>query len=149
LVLGGLWGAYAGVRGVTAGDLATATSNARTIIDFQSRLWLPSEARMMAGFIDTAAVVGPDPYALGISGGANQLAAMPSLHVGWAVLVALGVVWIGSSARRRLILVHPIMTLAVVVLTANHYWIDAIAAVAIVGAAWHLTHPPGHGEPTL
>jgi hypothetical protein len=33
-------------------------------------------------------------------------------------------------------------------ITSNHYWIDA-TAVAIVGAAWDLTHPPGNGEPTL
>jgi hypothetical protein len=92
--------------------------------------------RMMAGFVDTAAVFGPDPYQLGISRGANQLAAMPSLHVGWALLIAIGTIWIGTSSTRWLALAHPILTLAVVVLTANHYWVDAIAAVAIVIAAW-------------
>lgn len=92
--------------------------------------------RMMEGFVDTAAVLGPDPYELGISGGANQLAAMPSLHVGWALLIALSTIWIGTSRAKWLALAHPILTLAVVVLTANHYWADAIAAVAIVIAAW-------------
>jgi len=96
---------------------------------------------MMAGFVDTAAVIGPDPYELGISGGANQLAAMPSLHVGWALLIALGTIWISTSNARWLALAHPILTLAVVVLTANHYWADAIAAVVIVVAAWRFTGP--------
>lgn len=97
--------------------------------------------RMMNGFVDTAAVLGPDPDELGISGGANQLAAMPSLHVGWALLVALGVVATGTSNAKWLALLHPILTLAVVVITANHYWIDAVVAVAIVLAAWHITRP--------
>lgn len=97
--------------------------------------------RMMRGFVDTARVFGPDPYQLSISGGANQLAAMPSLHFGWALLIALGAIWAGHSPRRWLMLVHPVVTLAVVVLTANHYWIDAIAAAAIVAVAWLLTRP--------
>ena len=92
--------------------------------------------RMMEGFVDTGALLGPDPYDLGISTGANQLAAMPSLHVGWALLIALGTIWIGISSTKWLALDHPILTLAVVVLTANHDWVDAIAAVAIVAVAW-------------
>jgi hypothetical protein len=95
--------------------------------------------RMMDGFVDTAALLGPDPYELGISGGANQLAAMPSLHVGWALLIALGTIWIGTSKAKWLALAHPILTLGVVVLTANHYWADAIAVVGIVVAAWLFT----------
>ena len=40
------------------------------------------------GFIDTMAVLGPNAYA-GTSGAmANQFAAMPSLHIGWAALIA-------------------------------------------------------------
>lgn len=92
--------------------------------------------RMMNGFVDTAALLGPDPYELGISVGANQLAAMPSLHVGWALLIAIGAIWIGTSKMKWLALAHPVLTLAVVVLTANHYWADAIAAALIVIAAW-------------
>lgn len=224
-----LWVGYAIARGITAGDLATATQNSRAIIDLQQSLGFPSEAalqatlldnpwllkaanlyylgvhfpvtvgflawawctnrskftrirnalilttsaglvihviyplkppRMMDGFIDTAALLGPDPYELGISGGANQLAAMPSLHIGWALLIALGVIWIGTSTTKWLALAHPILTLAVVVLTANHYWVDAIAAAAIVAVAWlftpaktvfnaQRTNPPSRWHPTL
>jgi hypothetical protein len=38
----------------------------------------------MAGLVDTAAVIGPDPHELGISGGASQTGGHPLLHVGWA-----------------------------------------------------------------
>ncbi len=58
--------------------------------------------RMMNGFVDTAALLGPDPYALGISGGSNQLAAMPSLHLGRALLIAIGTIWVGTSDMRCL-----------------------------------------------
>jgi hypothetical protein len=51
-LLGVLWVAYAIVRGITAGDLAAATDNARAIIDFQHALGLPSEASLQAAVLD-------------------------------------------------------------------------------------------------
>lgn len=88
------------------------------------------------GFIDTGRIVGPNPYDLGVAEAANQIAAMPSLHVGWSLLVALGVIWMFESKWRWLVLVHPAITTAVVVLTANHYWVDAIVATVLVMAFW-------------
>lgn len=92
--------------------------------------------RMIRGFVDTAAIFGPSPYDLSISQAANQIAAMPSLHVGWAVLVAIGVIFICRSRWRFLALVHPAITLTVVVMTANHYWLDAWVAIALVICGW-------------
>lgn len=92
--------------------------------------------RMIEGFVDTARWLGPDPYQLSISAAANQIAAMPSMHVGWALIVALGMVWVLDSPLRWLALLHPALTSAVVVVTANHYWTDAIVAVLIVAVAW-------------
>lgn len=92
--------------------------------------------RMLDGFIHTAEIIGPDPYDLPFSGAANQIAAMPSLHVGWALLVAFGAIWIGSSAWRFVALLHPLITTAVVVLTGNHYVLDAAVAVALVVVTW-------------
>lgn len=88
------------------------------------------------GFVDTGALFGPSPYDLGVSEAANQLAAMPSLHVGWSLLVAIGVIWMFESRWRWLIVIHPAITTVVVVLTANHYWIDAFIAAVLVGLAW-------------
>ena len=50
---------------------------------------MPPRLMVSYGFIDTAKVFGPDPYSLGIAKAANEFAAMPSLHVGWALLIAL------------------------------------------------------------
>lgn len=94
--------------------------------------------RMLAdrGFLDTARLLGPSAY--GPPGGgsmSNQFAAMPSLHVGWAVVVALGVILALRSRWRWFIVLHPALTAAVVVVTANHYWLDGIVACLLVAAA--------------
>lgn len=100
--------------------------------------------RMMPGFVDTMALWGPNPYrSEAVSGFANQYAAMPSLHVGWSLVVAYGVVQLARSPWRWLALVHPVLTFAAVTLTANHYWLDgAVAAALVASAAWRL-YPPG------
>ena len=96
--------------------------------------------RLMAsyGFIDTAKVFGPDPYALGIAKAANEFAAMPSLHVGWALLIALAAIRILKTPARWLMLLHPILTTVVVVITANHFWLDIIVGAILALAGWQL-----------
>ena len=97
--------------------------------------------RMLAdlGFVDTMAVYGPSAYGPpDPTSVANQFAAMPSLHFGWAVLVAFGVITLSSSRWRWVVLLHPVVTLAVIVLTANHFWVDAIAVTVLIAAAFLL-----------
>lgn len=105
--------------------------------------------RMMPGFVDTMALWGPNPYrSEAVSDFANQYAAMPSLHVGWSLIVAYGIVQIARSPWRWLAVVHPALTLLAVTLTANHYWLDgAVAAALVVGAAWWLYPPVLRREP--
>ncbi len=95
--------------------------------------------RMMShfGFVDTAARYGPAVYSEpDVASIANQYAAMPSLHVAWAVVVGGGLMMLTRSRWRWLWLVHPVITVLVVVATANHYWIDAIVAVALLALCW-------------
>ena len=89
------------------------------------------------GFVDTGRIVGPASYGRGsaYSGFANQFAAMPSLHFGWALAVAWSVILATRSRLRWLVVLHPVLTLAAIVLTANHYWLDAIVAGLLFGAA--------------
>jgi hypothetical protein len=84
------------------------------------------------GFVDLAARYGQSVYGSGGTPGADQLSAMPSVHVAWAMLVAWAVITSGTSRRRWLIGAHPVLTVAVVVGTGNHFWADGIAASAIV-----------------
>ncbi len=70
----------------------------------------------------------------------NQFAAMPSLHFAWATwcVVALGpVLW--RHWTRGLIAAYPVATLFAVVVTANHYWLDAAAGVVLVAAGYLVT----------
>lgn len=88
------------------------------------------------GMVDTMLATGPSAYPDNNTDGvANQFAAMPSLHVGWALLVALAVIRVGTSRWRWLALLHPGLTVTVVVVTANHYWLDGIVAAALLAVA--------------
>ncbi|HET6299395.1 MAG TPA: phosphatase PAP2 family protein [Kribbella sp.] len=90
--------------------------------------------RMMPGFVDTGLKFGQSVYGPENSGGvANQFAAMPSLHVGWAALIALSMILITRTKWRWLWLLHPIITFGVVVVTANHYWLDGLVVLALLG----------------
>jgi hypothetical protein len=82
--------------------------------------------------VDTGAVYGPSPYGEGSGGIANEYAAMPSLHVGWSLLEAWAVITILHHRARWLMVLHPILTITVVVVTANHYWLDGIVGSSLV-----------------
>jgi hypothetical protein len=82
------------------------------------------------GYVDTAAELGESVYSLGF--GADSLSAMPSVHVAWAVLIAWAVYRIGRGAARWLGIAHAVLTVFVVVVTANHFWADGIVAVAVL-----------------
>ncbi len=85
------------------------------------------------GMLDTAAAYGQSVYAVTGRLGADQYSAMPSVHVAWAFLVAVAVIAATRSQWRWLILLHTAATLYVVVVTANHFWLDGVVAVALLG----------------
>lgn len=102
--------------------------------------------RMLAasGLVDTARVYGPSVYGATPQSDslANQFAAMPSLHFGWALMVAIGLIAAARSRWRWLWLLHPLVTLLVIVGTANHYWLDAIVAGALLAVTLAVVHGP-------
>lgn len=79
----------------------------------------------------------------------NQYAAMPSLHFGWSSWCVYSL-WpwamtarsrVGRWARAMLLLLYPMSTLFTIVVTANHYILDAVGgalafAVAVVAGKW-------------
>ena len=67
----------------------------------------------------------------------NLFAAMPSLHVGWSTWSALAIL---PVLRRRglqaLVLLYPLITAFAIVVTANHWILDAVGGWVALGLAW-------------
>jgi hypothetical protein len=85
------------------------------------------------GMVDLAGRYHQSVYGAIGSGFSDQLSSVPSVHIGWAVIVAAAIIGASRSRWRWLAVLHPLITLYVVVVTANHYWLDAVAAVALLG----------------
>ncbi|MEU8549540.1 phosphatase PAP2 family protein [Streptomyces roseoverticillatus] len=101
------------------------------------------------GFVDTMAQYGSygwwggDASApRGLGGMTNQYAAMPSLHVGWALWCGV-VLWRqGRTAWSKAAgVVYPLAITLVVMGTANHYFLDALAGAAVMVAGLLLAKP--------
>ena len=102
------------------------------------------------GFVDTVSrghTVGS--WGWGLVDTANQVAAMPSLHIGWALWVSVVLARFTVGLRWQLLsAAHVLLTLFVVMATANHYLLDAVAVVVpiMVGvwfAQWRHDGPAG------
>jgi hypothetical protein len=91
------------------------------------------------GFVDTAALYHESAYQHLGRGLIGQLSSMPSIHVGWAIVIAMAVISASTSRWRWLVLAHPILTVYAVVATANHFWLDCVAAAALVAAVFAVT----------
>jgi hypothetical protein len=86
--------------------------------------------------VDTAYHYGQSVYTWGNGAlEADQYSAMPSVHVGWAIVVCIAIVTVSRSRWRWLAAGYPALTTLVVVVTANHFWLDGIVAALLVGLA--------------
>jgi hypothetical protein len=120
---------YPRIRTIVA--LFTAASLAVQLIPVAPPRLLPG-----TGLLDTAFRYGQSVYTWNNGAlAADQYSAMPSVHVGWALIVAIAVITVTRGRWRWLALLYPAMTLLVVVVTANHFWLDGVAAAALVGLA--------------
>ncbi|MET9443848.1 phosphatase PAP2 family protein [Streptomyces sp. NPDC006610] len=103
----------------------------------------PPRLLAATGLVDTARVYGPSVYGSPSADTlSNQFAAMPSLHFGWALMLAIGLIVATRSRWRWLWLLHPLVTLLVIVETANHFWLDAVAAALLLGGTLAVVGPP-------
>jgi hypothetical protein len=134
-----------------------AYSWSRTIIIFATVLGLVgfstlpvAPPRLLAehfGYIDTMAKwhrygwwsnAASAPRGLGAD--TNQYAALPSLHVGWSLWSGWMLVKFGKHRITKVLgAVYPVVLSIVVMATANHYLLDVVAGVVVVGIAWGLT----------
>ena len=113
-----------------------------TGVSFLVQLWPVAPPRLIPGlgFVDTARLYHQSVYPVQADHGlADQVSSMPSVHVGWAILVAAAIVAVVKSPWRWLALLHPVLTMAAVVVTANHFWLDGIVAGLLGAGAVLLT----------
>lgn len=92
----------------------------------------PPRLLPMTGMVDTAVRYGQSVYSWNGGFDADEFSAMPSVHVGWALIVAIAVIAVSRSRWRWLAAAYPVATLLVVVVTANHFWLDGVAAALLV-----------------
>jgi membrane-associated phospholipid phosphatase len=93
---------------------------------------------MLGGFTDIVA----STHAFGgwhtgaLASAANQLAAMPSLHIAWAAWCTLAL-WRITERRwvRCLAVVYPCVTAFAVLATGNHYLLDVIGGLVAMAVS--------------
>jgi hypothetical protein len=130
---------------------ARTTLAVATVLGLVGFTLLPvAPPRMLPGFVDTMAQYsgfgwwGADASApRGVGSFTNEFAAMPSLHVGWALWCGWQLIRHGQHRVTQIAgVAYPALITVVVIATGNHYLLDAVAGVAVVmfaGAAVGLT----------
>lgn len=93
------------------------------------------------GFMDTLAHYGGlwsfDSGA--ISKISNQYAAMPSLHFGWSAWCAVTLwPWARTASRKLLLLTYPLATTFAIVVTGNHYVLDAAGGAVVLALGFSI-----------
>jgi hypothetical protein len=99
--------------------------------------------RMLDGYIDTVS----STHAFGswhsgtLGSKANEFAAMPSLHVSWALWCSVAI-WLATarsprrSTWRGLAVAHSVITVIAVIATANHFSLDVVGGAATAALAF-------------
>jgi hypothetical protein len=96
--------------------------------------------RMLSGFIDTV-----DKYptawgswnTAGVAKLSNQLAAMPSLHIGWSTWAGLVIFKLARHRWARIAgVAYPLITLFVIIGTANHFLLDAVGGLLLLALSF-------------
>ena len=105
--------------------------------------WLyPTAPPRLAGgdIVDTLRILsGIDIGSPATSGFSNPVAAVPSLHAGYAIGVGIGVfLFTRHWLVRVLAVVYPALVVLTIIVTGNHFIFDAVAGVAVMGIGFWL-----------
>jgi membrane-associated phospholipid phosphatase len=101
------------------------------------------------GFTDTVAEAVGNEAEMSASVLYNPYAAVPSMHVAFALMIALPAISLVSHRTLKVLwALYPLLVTFVVVVTANHYWIDALLGAMVAGAAaWVAKSALGRARP--
>jgi hypothetical protein len=93
------------------------------------------------GFVDTIAAHSNGYREFNASALVNEYAAMPSLHFGWVLLAGIAIYrLVDHRLARAAAVALPIMMLTAIVLTGNHYLMDAVVGGGVVVAGLGVAH---------
>jgi hypothetical protein len=71
----------------------------------------------------------------------NPIAAVPSLHFGYSLIVGVALAQLAGRRWTRLAgAAYPALMLLIVVATGNHFFFDAAAGAVVVAAGWFTAH---------
>jgi hypothetical protein len=127
--------------------------NALVVVNLLAFLvfWLYPVAppRMLGGFTDVVS----STHAIGswhtgsLASHANEFAAMPSLHMAWAIWCAVAI-WRVTERPwvRGLGVAHVVLTAFAVVATANHYLLDLVAGALVMALSFALVRVGGEAS---
>jgi hypothetical protein len=104
-------------------------------------LLLPTAPPRLVAGLGISDTVGLSGHDTGSFGGIrfNPYAAMPSMHVGWSLLVALiGIRVAGRRPVQALFALHPVVMALTVTATGNHYFLDSMVGAAVALLAFGL-----------
>jgi PAP2 superfamily len=90
------------------------------------------------GYVDVSEIYDMSVYGEAGTGVSSQFAAMPSLHVAWAAVVAFGALSASTSRWRWIGMAHLVITMYVVSATGHHWWLDGIVALGLLWIALRL-----------
>jgi hypothetical protein len=98
------------------------------------------------GFIDTVTLHSEAYRVLQPPSLTNQFAAMPSLHVGWNLLMGVAIVTYSSGRFWKIFgVIMPLAMYLATILTANHYFLDGVVGTALaltgLAIAWRISRP--------
>ncbi|MFR9722380.1 phosphatase PAP2 family protein [Streptomyces sp. MS19] len=103
--------------------------------------------RLMSGmdFIDTSSVhhtwgsLSTEGSAM--SEVSNQFAAMPSMHIGWSTWCGITIAVLARPLWVKVLgALYPVLTLLVIVATANHFWMDAVGGLACLAFGYLVSY---------
>ncbi len=71
----------------------------------------------------------------------NPVAAVPSLHAGWAVGVGIGIwLYVQNPVIRLFAVLYPVAVILTIVVTGNHFIFDAVAGVLVMAIGFMVSN---------
>ena len=79
----------------------------------------------------------------------NPFAAVPSMHVAFALMIGIPAMRIVQSRYAKVLwALYPAVVTFVVIVTANHFWLDAALGALVAGiSAWAASYALGRARP--